>query len=727
MKEDNNYNKPLYLDCSQPFKKRIDNLVERMSLTEKISQLTSESAAVERLNIPKYYWGGECLHGVAFAGIATVFPQAIGLAATWNTELIQKVANAISDEARAKHHEALKNNKRLKHKSLTFFSPNINIFRDPRWGRGQETYGEDPYLTSRMGVTFIKALQGNHPKYLKLVATPKHYAVHSGPESERHRFNAIVNKKDLWETYLPAFQACIREAKAFSIMPAYNRVNGEHCCASAFFLIEILKRKWGFKGYIVSDANSVSDIFMHHRLVNTPEEAIAMAMNAGCDLLNWIDFLKREKKKKWQWIRNAIEKGFLPENVINQSVKRLFDARFKLGMFDPPEFVPYAQIPFSINDCEKHRALALQAARESIVLLKNENNLLPLDKNIESIGIIGPNADDLSVLLGNYNGTPSKYTTPLQGIKNKASTATKIYYIKGCNLKEKSKQDFDEAIEIVQKVKIVIMVLGISPRIENEEGVFATLSDANGDRLDLNLPDAQEDLLKKIHAIGKSIILLLMSGSALSINFAKENIPVIIQSWYPGEEGGKAIADVIFGDFNPAGRLPITFYKSIDQLPKFEDYSMQNRTYKYFKGDPLFPFGFGLSFTKFKYSNLKITPKKVRTDENLIVSVDIENIGNRFGDEVIQLYVSNLSKASKSPIRELQGFKRIQLNKREKRTISFTITPHQFSRVNKDGKRLIEPGTFSLSIGGCQPGFCENKDMIIVGDFKVIGEIIECE
>jgi beta-glucosidase len=715
-------NKPLYLDPAKPLDTRVDDLISRMTLEEKISQMTNDAAKIEHLYVPKYNWWNECLHGVANIGIATVFPQAIGLAATWNIELMDEVSSVISDEGRAKHHDAIRRNRRRIFMGLTFWSPNVNLFRDPRWGRGQETYGEDPYLSSRMGVSFVKGLQGDNPKYLKVVATPKHYVVHSGPEPERHSIDIKVSKKDLYESYLPAFKACVQEGKAASIMPAYNRVNSKPCGASKELLEEILRGELGFDGYVVSDCGALTDIFQHHKVVETPEEASAMAINAGMDLFCIGIMSTRKKKVVWRWIKGAVERGLLTEDKINESLKRLFTARFRLGMFDPPELVPYAQIPIEKNDCEDHRALALRAARESIVLLKNESNILPLNNGFKSIAVIGPVADDLEVLLGNYNGTPSRHTTFLQGIKDKVQPETEIYYAKGCALTDISKDGFDEAIEVVKKADIAIVVLGISHLYESEE-MMAIESEANGDRVHLDLPGVQEDLLKKIYDTGTPIILVLTSGSALSVNFAKENIPAVIQAWYPGEEGGTAIADVIFGDYNPAGRLPVTFYKSVDQLPDFLDYNMEGRTYRYFKGEPLYSFGYGLSYTKFQYSNLQLSPKKVKTDENISVTIDVENIGERTGDEVVQVYVNNKTASIRVPIRELQGFRRISLNKGEKKNVSFNLTPSQFSIVNEHGKRLVEPGNFGISVGGCQPGYSEDGKNMVEGEFEVVGEI----
>ncbi len=727
MVEVNQKNKLNFLDPTLPIEKRVDDLVSRMTLDEKISQMLNDAVEIKRLNIPKYNWWNEALHGVGISGVATVFPQAIGLAATFDLNLMKEVADAISDEARAKHHEYVRNGERKIFQGLTFWSPNINIFRDPRWGRGQETYGEDPYLTSRMGVTFVKGLQGDDPKYLKLIATPKHYVAYSGLESERHGFNAIVNKKDLWETYFPAFKACILEGGAHAIMGAYNRVNGEPCCGSKFLLEEVLRQKWNFKGHIVSDCGAIKDIFESHQVVKTPEEATALAINAGCDLFCSVGiFTKQKKKIRWDWIKGAVKKKLLTEETINKSVKRLFDARFRLGMFDPPEQVKYAQISYEVNDSKKNRDLALKAAKKTMVLLKNENNLLPLKKDLNTIAVLGPNADDINILLGNYNGVPSQYTTPLEGIKKKVSPQTTILYAKGCPLKERSFEGFEEAIEKAKKSDVVILVLGLSPKLEGEQGQ-ASESDLDGDRLDLNLPQIQEEFLKAILATNKPIVLVLTGGSALAINFAKEKIPAILFAWYPGEEGGNAIADVIFGDYNPAGKLPITFYKSINDLPDVRDYNMEGRTYRFFRKEPLFSFGDGLSYTTFEYSNLQISPQKVKTDESISISMDIKNTGLRDGEEVVQLYLSNLNNPSYYPIRELQGFERVFLTKGEKKKLHFRITPYQFSRVTIEGLRVVEPGIFSLFLGGCQKGFSPSNINFVEGKFEVYGEILKID
>jgi beta-glucosidase len=709
--------KPPYLDPSKSLEERINDIVSRLTLEEKISQLLNDAIGIERLHIPKYNWWSEALHGVGFSGIATVFPQAIGLAASFDLDLMYKVASAISDEGRAKHHEAVRNNQRKIFQGLTFWSPNVNIFRDPRWGRGQETYGEDPYLTSRMGVTFIKGLQGSDPKYLKLVATPKHYVAYSGLESERHGFNAKVSKKDLYETYLPAFEACIKDGKAEAIMGAYNRVNGEPCCASKFLLNEILRQEWKFKGHVVSDCGAIMDIFNGHKVVGTGAEAAAMALNAGCDLFCCIGIrTKMRKKIRWEWIQHAIEKGLLKEKVIDEAVGRLFRARFLLGMFDPPEIVPYASISYEVNDCEENRSLALEAARKTIVLLKNEKNLLPLNQDIKSIAVIGPTADNLDVLLGNYNGTPSKYTTILQGIREKVSEKTIVTYNPGCPLKEESREGFQEAIENGEKSDVIILVLGISPRLEGEQGE-AVESDLQGDRYDIQLPGSQEELLMELYKLGKPIVLILTGGSALSFSFAKRNIPSILYAWYPGEEGGKAVADVIFGDYNPAGRLPVTFYKSIDQLPDFRNYSMEGRTYRYFEGEVLYPFGYGLSYTSFQYNSIQVFPTKIKPGEEVKVTIEVKNIGKIAGDEVSQLYIAHPSMSFRVPIRELKSFKRIFLEPNETKTITFTLDQNSYSFINMNGERSVQPGKISVFVGGYQP--IQDNIPFLKGDFLI--------
>ncbi|HOT91154.1 MAG TPA: glycoside hydrolase family 3 C-terminal domain-containing protein [Anaerolineae bacterium] len=710
----------IYPDPKQPIAARVADLISRMTLPEKVSQMLHGAPAIEWLGVPAYNWWNECLHGVGRAGIATVFPQAIGMAATWNTDLLHRVAVAISDEARAKHHAALgEDGSSEQYYGLTFWTPNINIFRDPRWGRGQETYGEDPYLTARMGVTFIKGLQGDDPKYLKVAATAKHFAVHSGPENERHHFDARVNARDMWETYLPAFEACVREAKVAAVMGAYNRTNGEPCCASPTLLQKILREQWefggpdGVNGHIVSDCWAIRDIWAYHQVVQTPAEAAALAVKTGCDL---------NCGETYGNLLIAFEQGLIDEATIDRALTRLFTLRFKLGMFDPPEMVPYAQIPFEVNDCEAHRALALQTARESIVLLKNADGFLPLDKTaIKKIAVIGPNADDELVLLGNYFGWPSRSVTPLQGIRNKVGADVEVLYAPGCDIRDHDASGFAKAIAIAQQADVVIAVMGLSQLVEGEEGQQEGVKDgrhSTGDRDDIALPEVQEALLRMVAATGKPLVLVLLNGSAVAVNWAQEHAAAIVEAWYPGEEGGTAIADVLFGDYNPAGRLPVTFYKSVDDLPPFRDYAMQGRTYRYFDGEVLYPFGYGLSYTTFAYSDLTLSADTLRAGESLTVSVKVTNTGKRAGDEVVQLYVRDVEASVPVPIRQLQGFTRIHLEPGAQQTVTFTLAPQQMTLVTDDGQRVIEPGVFEVAVGGGQPG---TGAPVVVGTFTVVG------
>jgi beta-glucosidase len=695
-----------------------------MTLEEKVSQMMDAAPAIERLGIPAYGWWNEALHGVARAGYATVFPQAIGLAASWDTTLMHRVADVISTEARAKHHEFIRQNQRARYGGLTFWSPNINIFRDPRWGRGQETYGEDPYLTGRLGVEFVKGLQGDDPKYFKVIATPKHYAVHSGPEPQRHTFDAPSSERDLRETYLPAFRATIVEGKAYSVMCAYNRLNTEPCCTNKKLMTDILRGEWKFSGYVVSDCGAIDDIYLRHKYLKTEAEASALAVKAGTDLTCG---------REYRSLVKAVKDGLIDESEIDIAVKRLMTARFRLGMFDPPEMVRYGQIPFSENDSPAHRELALQAARESMVLLKNDNHTLPLKKDIKTVAVIGPNADVLEVLLGNYNGTPSKYVTPLAGIKSKVSPNTTVLYAAGtykigtASLPNGEKALRDEAINKARQADAVIMFLGLSPLVEGEEMKVPFEGFLGGDRTDIALPKAQEQLLREVAALGKPVVLVLLNGSALAVNWANDHVPAILDAWYPGEEGGTAIADVLFGDYNPGGRLPVTCYQSVDQLPPFTDYSMQGRTYRYFKGTPLYPFGFGLSYTNFKYEKLGLSARRVAAGQNLKITAEVVNSGDRVGDEVVQLYVTHLGASVPVPIRTLAGIQRVFLKPGEKRTVTFTLSPDQMSVIDDKGKRIVEPGEFLISVGGKQPGFSGYADArttgVVTTRFSVAGRV----
>ncbi len=705
----------IYMNPSVPIAERVADLVSRMTLKEKVSQTLFTAAAIERLGVPAYNWWNECLHGVGRAGIATVFPQAIAMAATWDVPLMQKTAVAISDEARAKHHANLGTDGSADwYFGLTFWTPNINIFRDPRWGRGQETYGEDPHLTSQTGVAFVKGLQGDDPQYLKTVATSKHYAVHSGPEAERHHFNAIASERDLRETYLPAFEATVREANVYSVMGAYNRTNGEACCASPTLLQKILREEWGFEGYVVSDCGAIRDIHANHKIVGTSQEAAAIAVNNGCDL---------NCGEVYKTLLLAVEEGFIEKETIDTAVKRLFTVRFRLGMFDPPARVPYAQIPIEVNDCQAHRDLALKMAQESIVLLKNAGELLPLRKDIKSLAVIGPNADDPVVLLSNYNGTPSSSVTPLQGIKNKVGATTQITYARGCDIRDEGTSGIDEAVAIAEKADVVIAVMGISQLVEGEEGQVEGVAEglhSTGDRVDIVLPGVQEALLKAVHATGKPLVIVLINGSALAVNWAEEHAAAIVELWYPGEEGGTALSDVLFGDYNPAGRLPVTFYKSVDDLPPFREYAMAGHTYRFFEGEPLYPFGYGLSYTQFDYSDLELSAPVIDAGESLAVSAIVKNTGDSAGDEVVQLYVKDVEASVPVPIRHLEGFERVHLLPGESCKISFQLQAQQLSIILDDGRRAVEPGTFKVFIGGGQP---HTGDPGVGGSFKVVGAL----
>ena len=827
-----------FQDTSLPVEERVQDLISQMTLQEKVSQMRYDAPAIERLGVPEYNWWNECLHGVARAGEATVFPQGIGMGATWNAPLIFEMGTAVSDEARAKHHKFIKEDKRGIYQGLTFWTPNINIFRDPRWGRGQETYGEDPYLTSRIGVNYIKGLQGDDLKYWKLVATAKHFAVHSGPEKSRHEDNYQTSNKDLYETYLPAFEAAVKEANVHSVMCAYNRFRDEACCGSNLLLNKILRDDWGFDGYVVSDCWAIKDFWEpgKHELVKTPEEASALAVSRGTDL-NCGDCYDPNLKE-------AVLKKMIDEDKIDLALTRLMTARFKLGMFDPEEDVLWSKIPYDVVASEKHYDLSKKIARESMVLLKNDNHTLPLGKNIKSIAVIGPNADSKQALLGNYHGTPNNYNTPLKAITDKlpnatvnyalgsdiaigwptlntipasvlkngdnkglkgeyfanrdwegtpeftrndvevdfiwtkdrpiknlntdvfsvkwtgqlvpnengnyrigfrASNAVKFYFDnelkfeftddhepktkyfdidlvagKAHDIKIEyfnyhsdpqaqfvwAKMDQDlitPALEAARKSEVVVLCLGLSPDIEGEEMPVLLEGFDKGDRSDITLPKTQIELMKKVQALGKPTILVLMNGSALAVNWAADNVPAILEAWYPGEFGGNAIADVLFGDYNPGGKLPITFYKSVNDLPDFKNYNMENRTYKYFKGAPLFPFGHGLSYTNFTYTNLNISNEVVVNDD-IKVSVEVKNTGALAGDEVVQLYVSHEGKVD-AATRTLVGFERIHLNAGETKTLTYNISPKQYALIGADGNTLLEPGALTISVGGKQPGF----------------------
>ena len=692
---------PAYKDETLSFEERVKDLVSRMTLEEKTMQMLHDAPAIPRLGIPSYNWWNEALHGVARAGVATVFPQAIGMAATFDEDLLYTIADVISTEGRAKYHEFQKKNDHDIYKGLTFWSPNINIFRDPRWGRGHETYGEDTYLTSRLGIRFVEGLQGNDSKYMKAAACAKHFAVHSGPEGERHSFNAIASKKDMYETYLPAFKKLVQDAKVEAVMGAYNRTNGEPCCGSKTLLKDILRDDWGFKGHVTSDCWAIKDFHENHMVTKTAPESVALAVNNGCDVNCGNMYLN---------LLIAYNEGLVDEKTIDESVSRLMMTRMKLGMFDNDENVPYSSIPYEVVDCKEHNKLALEVAKDSLVLLKNEDNILPLDKNnLKSVAVIGPNANSRDALIGNYFGTASQYITVLDGIREALPDSVRINYSEGCHLYKDRMQGLSrkddriaEAITVAEKSDIVIMCLGLDSSIEGEEG-DAGNEYASGDKIDLNLPGFQQQLLEAVHATGKPIILVLLSGSALSVTWADTNVQAIVQAWYPGAQGGRAIASLLFGEFSPSGRLPVTFYRTTEELPNFHDYSMKNRTYKYMENEALYPFGYGLCYSKFEYSDLSVSSQKIKAGDSISCSVKVKNVGNLESKEVVQLYLKDVETSVVAPKWQLRGVKKINLLPNEQIEVSFNLSPEDMMLVNNEGESILEAGNFEIYVGGSQP------------------------
>ena len=830
----------VYLDPSQPITVRVDDLVKQMTLEEKASQLVNQARAIPRLQVPAYDWWSEALHGVANAGTATVFPEPIGLAATFDDPLIHDMAIVIGTEARAKHHQAVRAGRRDIMEGLDFWSPNINIFRDPRWGRGQETYGEDPFLTGRMGVAFVTGLQGDDPKYLRVISTPKHFAVHSGPEPSRHSIDIQVSKHDMEDTYLPAFRAAVTEGKAESVMCAYNRVNGEPACANTFLLEDQLRGAWRFTGYVVSDCDAVVDIYEGHHFVKSQAEAAAVSLKKGMDNECADFFTVAKDSHDYQPYLDAVKQGLLIEADLDVSLKRLFTARMRLGMFDPPEMVRYAQTPESEIDSTPHRELALKIARESMVLLKNDG-VLPLSGSVKKILVVGPLAESAQVLHGNYSGTASHAVTALEGIRkgfpgaqvsfepgtnflrehpliptSMLSTddgkpglkgeyfsgglsgtpqvvrvdpfvdlqlshpdahalpapagmkdfsvrwtgfltptesgtyqiglmgsmqrlwlegklivddailhdpnpqlatlqltkghryAVKIEYLAGGRTTKliwllTSADPLVEAVSAARQAGVVVAVVGITSKLEGEEMKVDLPGFRGGDRTSLNLPAEEEALLGALKGTGKPLIVVLMNGSALAVNWANDHANAILEAWYPGEEGGTAIAQTLAGANNPSGRLPVTFYKGVEQLPEFEDYAMKNRTYRYFKQVPLYPFGYGLSYSKFEYSNLKLSSSELEAGNPLAVEVDVKNASPRAGDEVVELYV-NFPKLPGAPVRALRGFTRAHLDAGAERHVKFALEPRDLSYVNEAGDRMVGAGDYIITTGGGQPG-----------------------
>jgi beta-glucosidase len=842
-----------WLDTSASFETRAAALVAQMSLEEKAAQMQNAAPAIERLGVPAYDWWNEGLHGVARAGQATVFPQAIGLAATFDVPLMGQVATTISDEARAKHHQFVREGSHGRYQGLTYWSPNINIFRDPRWGRGQETYGEDPYLTARMGVAFVQGLQGDDPVYRKLDATAKHLAVHSGPEADRHHFDARPSRRDLYDTYLPAFEALVKEGQVDAVMGAYNRVYGESASASQFLLRDVLRRDWGFKGYVVSDCWAIVDIWKHHKIVPTREAAAALAVKNGTEL---------ECGQEYATLPAAVRQGLISEAEIDDAVTRLFTARMRLGMFDPPERVRWARIPASVNQAHAHDALALKAAQESLVLLKNDG-VLPLSRSLKRIAVIGPTADDTMALLGNYFGTPAAPVTILQGIRD-AAQGVEVRYARGVDLVEGrddpgatplieaaylrpsadsperglrgeyfrtadlsgtpalvrtdaqigfrwdrgsptdnllargeaapgqgipgdgfsirwrgqllppvsgryrieaaaddgfrlyvdgkrvldhwansdrlrsdgveldlqadraydlkleyydaerdagvrlgwrmpgAKPPFEEALDAARSADVVVFVGGLTGDVEGEEMTVNYPGFAGGDRTDLRLPATQRALLEALHATGKPVVMVLTGGSALAVEWAQANLSAILMSWYPGQRGGTAVGNALFGDVNPGGRLPVTFYTADQAMPAFDDYTMEGRTYRYFRGTPLYPFGYGLSYTRFDYGRLRLDAPRIADNGTLKVQVDVTNTGKRAGDEVVQLYVRRLPAGAGDAQQTLRGFQRVHLARGERRTVAFSLDAHQALREYDEARGAygVPSGAYEVRIGG---------------------------
>jgi beta-glucosidase len=677
-----------------PLEVRVEQLLDALSPEEKCGFLSFNSPGVERLGIPPYNAWNEGMHGVSRAGIATVFPQPIGMAASFDPELLARTAAAIGDEFRAKHHEALRQGDHGIYKGLTVWSPNINIFRDPRWGRGHETYGEDPYLTSVMAIAFIKALQGWNGNHFKCIATVKHFAVHSGPEPKRHSFDAKVSPQDLVETYLPAFRAAVREADVQSVMTAYNRINGIPASAHTM-LDELLRETWGFSGFVVSDCGAISDMHRGHGWSCCDDEAAAAALEAGCDME--CDFLTSTLLSSWS-------KGRLSGKSIDRALRRVLRGRFLLGQFDPPDSCEWERIPYERVDAPEHRLLAKELAQKSIVLLKNRKGILPLRPGFGAIAMIGPNADDRDVLLGNYHGTPSKVVTPLEGLRTALSPEVKLYYSPGCP--RSSREDaawgnsdkilFSEAASMAQRSDLVIMVLGLGPDLEGEEGDTAN-SDGGGDRTNLSLPGFQEELFFHLHNIGKPIIVVLVHGGPISFQAIFEEADGVIDLWYPGEEGGTALAEVLLGKANPAGRLPVTSPYSVNDLPAFDSYAMEGRSYRYMNREAFLPFGFGLSYTSFTYKLLSFDPSFPHS-----LAVLVKNVGDMDGEELVQLYVAPSGQDSTPFRRTLKRFHRIMIPAGEGREVRFTLEEEDFLYADLEGTPQLLKGSFKLIVAGSQ-------------------------
>jgi beta-glucosidase len=689
---------PPFRDPDLPVEKRIDDLIGRLTLDEKIGQMMMNSPAIPELGIPAYAWWNEALHGVARKGTATVFPQAIALAATWDPALHHRIADTISTEVWAKTNQLASrpSGKDSQFRGLTLWSPNINIFRDPRWGRGQETYGEDPFLTGRFAIAFVTGLQGDDPHYLKTVATLKHFAVHSGPESLRHQFNAVVSERDLHETYLPAFEAGVRLGHAWSIMSAYNAIDGVPAPANKRLLTDILRDTWGFPGAVVGDVDTVSDITRGHRYTKDNAEGSAAALKAGNDLCSGTTY---------KALADSLKRGLVTQADIDAALRRLLLLRFKLGQFDPPDRVPFTKIPVSENDSPAHEQLALQASRESLVLLKNDG-ALPWDvKTIKTLAVIGPTAGDSQALVGNYNGTPARPVTLLKGLRDKLEPlGVQVNYepgvplVAGFQVKGVPDDGLDRALAAAKAADHIVLTLGITPSLEGEEMRVNAPGFSGGDRTSILLPECQRDLIDKIAALGKSFVVVLTNGSALSFDVSKPN--AILDAWYYGEQGGNAVAEALVGDYDPSGRLPITFYQSDADLPAFTDYSMANRTYRYFKGKPLYAFGPGLSYTTFAYDGASLSAPQAGAGDTVRLHVTVRNSGSRAGDEVVEVYAHAMNPPVAMPLEQLVGFQRVSFQPGEKKEIEIPVAVDSLRRWDETGNRyVVDPGAYELRVG----------------------------
>ena len=685
----------IYLDSSQPVEVRARDLVSKLTLEEKAGQMLYNAPAIERLNIPAYNWWNEALHGVGRAGTATVFPQAIGLGATFDEDLAYRVSSAISDEARAMYNVAVSKGYYRQYNGLTFWTPNINIFRDPRWGRGQETYGEDPFLTGKLGAAFVKGLQGDDPKYLKTAACAKHFAVHSGPEKLRHEFNALSSKKDLYETYLPAFKNLV-DAGVESVMCAYNRTNDEPCCANNYLLTEVLRGKWDYQGHVVSDCWAIRDFYSDegHGTVQTQVEAAALAVKNGVNL---------NCGNTYPALVEAVEQGLIEESVIDEALIKLMETKFKLGLFDSPDANPYNSISIDVVNSEKHRALAREAATKSVVLLKN-NGILPLKNDLSKYYVVGPTASSIDALLGNYFGINPNLVTILEGLSSRIEPGSQLTYSPGTTLDRENINPLDWASGGARGADAAFYVMGLTRHLEGEEGE-SILSPHAGDRLDYNIPENQINFLKKLKQRGGDtpIVAIVTGGSPMNLAEVHEVADAVVLVWYPGAEGGNAVADVVFGNASPTGKLPLTFPKSLDQLPAYEDYSMEGRTYKYMTEEPLYPFGFGLTYATIEYSDAKLSATRIKKNGSAEFSCMVSNKSDIATEDVVQFYITDVKASTSAPLFSLKGIQRVKLGPNESKEVKFTVTPEMLELINDNGDAVLEKGEFTLWAGSGLP------------------------